>query len=409
MSAIVVLYALIYHYGKGTFIYPDSLTYFNAYDSLLGGTIDIYRTPVYPLFIGIISSIFGNPYNHIVILLLQTAIFLVSVHYFYRIASLLKSSKIAYWLTFIYGVIPIVPSWTPIILTESLAISGSIFYLYFTISAIKTGETKKAWLSTLWMLLLVMLRPSFIYLIPVSFFMFLIGNWREPRSRHIIYNGLAGCLTVTILFCGYSYQMKRSYGVFTPSAISVINKYVMDRNNGLFDTNAITDTEFKTYVDSLQNTGEELNIYTEAMFIINEFGCERMNNAVKESRKSIIGSLKGIDERIYTATRDRYRIASGIVPFILIEPINPNTGAFMLLLVITAGVVIAYSYKKKQLPLTTILLLLFAAGNIAVTVMGAPDDYGRLQLPSFPAELLLLGLIIQMIKDKTITDNKFEN
>lgn len=409
MSAIVVLYALAYHYGKGTFIYPDTETYFNAYYSLTGGETDMYRTPVYPLFIGITSSIFGNTYNYIAILLLQVAIFLLSVHYFYRIACLLKSDKIAYWLTFIYGVIPIVPSWTPIILTESLAISGSVFYLYFTISAVKTGDVKKTWLSTLWLLLLVMLRPSFIYLIPVSLFMFLIGNWRESRSRKIIYNGLAGCITVTILFCGYSYRMKRSYGVFTPSAISVINKYVMDRDNGSFDINAITDTEFKTYVDSLQNAEEELNIYTEALLVINEFGCERMNDAVKESRKSIIGSLKGIDERIYTATRDRYRIASRIVPFILIEPINPNTGAFLLLLVITAGVVIAYIYKRKQLPWITLLLLLFAAGNIAVTVMGAPDDYGRLQLPSFPAELLLLGLIIQMIKDKTITDNKFEN
>lgn len=171
----------------------------------------------------------------------------------------------------------------------------------------------------------------------VSFFMYLIGNWREPQSRKIIYNGLAGSITVTVLFCGYSYQMKRSYGVFTPSAISVINK------------------------------------------------------------------------RLYDSTRDRYRIASGIVPFILIEPINPNTGTFLLLLAITAGIVVAYICKRKRLPWTTVLLLLFAAGNIAVTVMGAPDDYGRLQLPSFPAELLLLGLIIQMIKDKTITDNKFEN
>lgn len=83
----------------------------------------------------------------------------------YRTASLLKSDRVAYWLTFVYGVIPIVPSWTPIILTESLAISGSVFYLYFTISAVKTGGTKKAWLSALRMLLLVMLRPSFIYII----------------------------------------------------------------------------------------------------------------------------------------------------------------------------------------------------------------------------------------------------
>ncbi len=320
----------------------------------------------------------------------------------------MKSDRVAYWLTFVYGVIPIVPSWPPIILTESLAISGSVFYLYFTISAVKTGGTKKAWLSTLRMLLLVMLRPSFIYIIHVSFFMYLIGNWREPRSRKIIYNGLAGSITVTVLFCGYSYQMKRSYEVFTPSAISIINKYVMDRDNGSFDIDAITDTEFKTYVYSLQNAEEELNIYTEALLVINEFGCKRMNDAVKESRKSIAGSLKGIDKRLYDSTRDRYRIASGIVPFILTEPINPNTGTFLLLLAITAGIVVAYICKRKRLPWTTVLLLLFAAGNIAVTVMGAPDDYGRLQLPSFPAELLLLGLTIRMIEESSFLKNDLD-
>lgn len=54
------------------------------------------------------------------------------------------------------------------------------------------------------------------------------------------------------------------------------------------------------------------------------------------------------------------------------------------------------------------MLLLFAAGNIAVTVMGAPDDYGRLQLPSFPAELLLLGLTIRMIEKISFLKNDLD-
>lgn len=100
--------------------------------------------------------------------------------------------------------------------------------------------------------------------------------------------------------------------------------------------------------------------------------------------------------------------AHKIVPFILIEPINPNTGTFLLLLAITAGIVVAYICKRKRLPWTTVLLLLFAAGNIAVTVMGAPDDYGRLQLPSFPAELLLLGLTIRMIEESSFLKNDLD-
>ena len=407
MSAIVALYAFVYQITIGEYIFFDTKSYLDAYDNLRNGELDPFRTPIYPLFIGFIRSIITTPYCYMVIMLIQIAIFIISVHYFYKIAIMLKSSKIAYWITFLYGIIPIATSWASVILTESLAISGSILYLYYTISALKTGKIKDVWFSSLLILLLVMLRPAFIYLMPINIFLFIINNWNHSKSKNLIYNGLAGSTIVILIFFGYCYQIKKSHGIFSPSGVTIINKYMADRSNGSFNILNVKDKELRHYIDSIQHITPTYHPYTEATIIVKKFGYKKFQEALN-NQYTLEENIKSIKERIYKASRDSYNNV-GIIPYTFINIIIPNMGTVFLLIIIFTYIILMYVYNNKEFPLITTLIFLFALGNTVITIVGAPGDYGRLFIQSYPAALLLIGILTKQIRDKTITDIKLEN
>lgn len=408
MSAIVVLYAFIYQFRQELF-YVDTKSYFDAYNIIKNGNIDDLRTPVYPIFIGIIHDIIGASYCNKAIMLIQMIIFIVSVHYFHKIALLLKDYKISYWLTFAYGVIPIVNLWSTVILTESLAISGSVFYLYYTIYTLKEDNNKAAWLSTFWMLILILLKPALTYILLVSFFVFIISYKNKVPYKNTILKGIIGCIIVSFVFCGYCIEMKRLYGTFTPSGVSIINKYMIKKELGIIDIKSIEkrDKEIAYDIKNIEKSMSGDDDFSKALFILNKYGCKRMNEIIKSEDESFISSLKGLDKRIFLSSKNSYNVV-GIPPIISINFINPNMGTFFLLLIITFFIIILYTYKTKRTPNIITLFFLFASGNITVSIIGAPEDYGRLFLPSYPAVLLLTGILIQMIKDRSFLKNKFE-
>jgi len=65
LSPIAIIYAiaiplcLLYIYRIGYLICMDTKTYFDAWISLQNGTIDQWRTPVYPFFLGCIELVLG--------------------------------------------------------------------------------------------------------------------------------------------------------------------------------------------------------------------------------------------------------------------------------------------------------------------------------------------------------------
>ena len=409
MSAIVALYAFVYQIISGNYTLTDTTSYFEAYDKITRGKIDSLRTPIYPLFIGLIRNIVGNSHCHIIIILIQILIFIISIHYFYKVANLLKNKKLVYWITFIYGVIPVIQSWNTIILTESLSISTSILYIYFTIFAIKTKQIKKVWLSTFWMLFLIMLRPSFICLLPINFFIFCIGKWKDKEIRRIIFNGIMGCLAVILILYGYCNEMQREYGVFTPSGVSLINKYMIKRENGTLNINDIKNKELKDYISS-EDFKDAENSYYEAIQIVDKFGFKKLKKILKNN--SIMPETKNILKRFISSSNYKYNIVTDIIPFTIIEPFIPNTAMEFLVLLICIIYIIAYIYKNKNIPKTTTFLVLFSSGIITISIIGAPGDFGRLFLPSYPAALLITGMLtqmmIQMIRNKSFLRNEFE-
>lgn len=147
--------------------YPDTVTYLNYSGNIVIGLPDPVRTPVYPYFIKLIHLLM--PLNlDTGIFVAQGALSWLSVFFFYRTASILfKSRKVAVAAALVYAVLPSLINFNKCILTESLSISFLVFFLYLFVGYLKKPTMAKAVVTTLFVFFLVMLRPSFLYLLAV--------------------------------------------------------------------------------------------------------------------------------------------------------------------------------------------------------------------------------------------------
>lgn len=199
-------------------IYPDSSSYIGySFKSLLHLDLVSNRTFGYPLFLRICQYLFGEQFLNGVVIL-QIVISCVSFLYLYKAGSyILKNKKIALLLTVLYASSPAVIGWNTIILTESLAISGTVFFIYALTKYLENTSVKNGVIVILWAFCLVWIKPALIVYDGI-FLVFLIMRFFTERHHidkiHILYL-IAGVIFSFILFGVYSYFNYKAHGTFS--------------------------------------------------------------------------------------------------------------------------------------------------------------------------------------------------
>ena len=74
-----VLNSIVWILFGGVDVYGDSPTYTDAFDSLLNYRLDINRTPVYPIYLGILRYIIGSKFCEIATIIGQYIIYCILV------------------------------------------------------------------------------------------------------------------------------------------------------------------------------------------------------------------------------------------------------------------------------------------------------------------------------------------
>lgn len=199
-------------------LYPDSYGYIDySFKSLLHLDLASNRTFGYPLFIRICQYLFrGQFLNGVVIL--QIVISCVSFLYLYKAGSyILKNKKTALLLTVLYASSPAVIGWNTIISTESLAISGTVFFIYALTKYLENTSVKNGVIVILWAFCLVWIKPALIVYDGI-FLVFLIMRFFTERHHidkiHLLYL-IAGVIFSFILFGVYSYFNYKAHGTFS--------------------------------------------------------------------------------------------------------------------------------------------------------------------------------------------------
>lgn len=388
---IAVLNSLLLILIWNAHICIDTSSYISAWDnSWSKGIIDELRTPIYPLFLGLLKAISVNHFYTIAIII-QHCIFLTSVFYFKRILEWnIKSETVVRWITLLYAVLPATSTWASCILTECFAISGVVFLFYNLLKFERHPSVSSVIWSTIWLAFLVFLRPAFLYLIPAC-----LIAWALFFKKNIILSlcGIAGVVIVSVSECVYCEKFEDRYGIFAPSSVGVINQSWMAFRDGLVKSEYTDNLELKEYIESADFSDPDTYVPT-----IDKYGLTTMASVVDASKRDQpVEWIRKVLGRFYQASQFPFLAAYAGYTTIT-DMIGININSLYLFLIVFSVILVVTGIRKRKIYQIPTLLLLTILGNLVTAVIGAQNEWGRLLLPSLPLFIVLVGRAINYIK-----------
>ena len=364
--------------------YPDSATYVDAWQSLCDGHLDALRTPVYPIWIGLMQTIFGENHFQLAVIVGQHIMFVASVFVFYRIAFLfLSSAKISFCVTCVYAFSPTVYGWCNSILTEPLALALTVFYLYTILLLYNRFTMRRAIYHICSLVFLIFLRPVFVYIIPVMLVVWII-MLRKKEQRSQAFTGILSIVFTSCLLLVYMWGFQQRYGIFAISEVSSINQYYIARQYGLLEPGSVRNPQLRNEIEKdyrlhgrLCDSSELLWAHTD--HVIAAYPASDISSAAHSAvRLHPMEYIRGIVHRLCSAGNS---LIFFLFPF----------WALYLFLLIYSVILTRWIIVKKTIPFLSLTVLLLGAGNIVVIIVGAQGEWQRLALPSVPFCLLLIG------------------
>lgn len=393
---LAVVNCLIMTYIFKVDISFDTYTYLDAWSSLSEGHIDKWRTPIYPIFLGTMQSVCGDNYLYYVVIVQHLA-FLFSIRYLYHLLRYsIQDKKKPFFLTLLYALYPCVATYNCCIMTETFAVTGSVFLMYSILKLYKTRKSLFGLYAFFWLLFLVFLRPAVVYLLPITIVGWCIVAIKEKSfSNTSVLCGMAGSVLVSISLIVYMVMFKSSYGVFTPSGIGLINQYTVAKAANVIDLNT---------------TGEELGFYQEAEKYINLMGMEAFSDSLNQSISQNKGRyISRIFLNVRKAAEDNLFEPSwptGIIG-VVSNLMGIKLKIIYFVFLIYAIILLRWMNRQKEVAFFSCLLFMIGVSNFILIIMGSPGEYGRLSLPAIPAYLIMIGQLLNMFRLKRITDFEF--
>lgn len=377
----------------------DSISYVRAWKHFCTYGIDSARTPLYPFYLGMMKALYGKELSFLAAVVGQYLICFVSLFSLYRLVlSILKSEKAAFFSTLFYIVLITLSGWNSAIMTESLAMSGTIFYLHSLICFFRSGSHKPLFISQFILFCLLMLRPSFIYMIPVTLVEFIIYYFQRKQSRKASLVAIGSLFIVVLTQIGYMTYYYQKEGIFATNNVGLHNQYFMCREYGVLDPTVIKDKRLRDWIiQSARVYGKEFYDEEEPIlpadwnYVLENYSLPVIQQAVSASIKknfphyiyrTLVYSVKPINDLIHGD-----RIAANTL----------KTLVYLMLLIYTV-LLVRYIVKRRSVPIFSLLVYMTGVSNMLVAICGAMGGWGRLVMPSLCTyvimfvQLALLGM-----------------
>lgn len=173
------------------------------------------RTPLYPLIIRICKILTGESHYLFATACVQILISAVAVFFLYKAIYMATDNQlISSIITILYGCSSCISYWDVCILSESLAISVSAFFLYAVVKYVKYPSFKNGTIAILFSLIATGIKPTLAVYSGVCLVLLLLQFFLQKDMRRMILK-LASVLGVVILiYVGYSYNNWVQYGTF---------------------------------------------------------------------------------------------------------------------------------------------------------------------------------------------------
>ena len=407
-------------------ILNDSYTYYYAVNQLNEGKVDFLRTPVYPLFLDLtlagdlhieepaatllpsmeqgmkLAEAVG--YSPCIVYILQNLIFLISLWCFYRVSVYVaRSRKVGFWLTLFFMIFSLISCEHCALMTESLSISGFIFLIYSACQVYRFRSVMHAILTCVWTFLLIFLRPSFIFLLPILFVVSIWLFWQKTCRKLAVVCLIGALVNATAVFL-YMQEFKKQYGLFAITAVSTINDYLClhfydminpdeIENAGLSASEAhfAQEKECASVTAPLVDNAYRSKLFKHCGELVDEFGIVTLNQEANRLISSHL--LKYIENKgIYCIVHARYPLIKRFKGSLSL--VGLNVGLVYFLIAISGFLFVRDLVLRRKIAWYALLLWMITTSNLLVIIIGAPDDYMRLLLPSHSINLLLATYLV---------------
>lgn len=405
----IILFRIGYHsFFQEYSTYTDTKTYFESYEGdIWNGKIDRFRTPVYPELIRLIAQ--GETQRKVVfpsVVLMQEIISLLSVIVFYMtFRKIVKSKKIAYVATIFYGCLPMLLELNLCILTESLSISLLVFFFGILMSYLQKPKVYKTIFLSIYTFFLIMLRPSFLYLLIVLGILWFLKLIIGKRER---IKALIGIVTIGIVLVGISQyenlnlEQNEFKGI---SVVTVINQLDTIVENDLYYQYEPKDQDFYDLIKDSRSEKEKIWHLSVQNVLFDKKGYSKVGefnsrclDLNKEKYLQIL--LNRITDRVaeplnqtYAELKDKTNIHKIELFKAITFPLN--FGILYLMLIGEGIYFLCYLIKKKDIQWQRFSLLLLIGGLLGTTLLGAQAEYQRLITPIIPFVIMLLFLYLE--------------
>ena len=379
----------------------DTITYVGAWHNILDHGIDIFRTPVYPLLIGATEVLTGAFYGPAVAIIesLQWLIFILSVFSFFGIARRLICGTVARLAaTAMYAFSPFALYYNNYILTESLAASWLVMLVHLLLLYYERPNLKIISGITLLTLLMVFLRPSLIFLLPlVAVYAIVVMVIKKPQWRRYVAL-LPGVALVGIAAASYIAAMHRQFGVPAMSSVLMLN----DLEEFCLH-NTVSDAELehypvikrsKTYSsptgDSYYFSDYELNKQMREAYIEYKRMKADYADELRGYRLERIGRFMPFANEV--SMNPESRLSRAMLTL-------PGCGVWLVLWGVFCFVVLLPSLLRRRFDSAAWLVASIFCSTVIVVLYGAYGDYFRLMYPvSWIVWLMFVAVVVKVVE-----------
>ena len=397
ISILIILLIGLYYYQTTRIgnLYPDSHGYINYnFQDLLKLKLND-RTPVYPLIIRIIRLCFGiNNYLRIVSFF-QYIVWFISMIYLYKLLEILiKNKKLVFLSTILYSLMTSIVGWNNVILTESLALSGTVIYIYYVIKYIKENKLSSIMKAIVLSLILTFHRPTAIILV---FFLPIFWIVRFIFEREHIRNDIKGFIGSTlsvIVIVIYAILFHRTYNIYSITSAMVRQNLYVNMYSGFYKNS--NDEQFIYRVEQAiannpnnkwQGLGEVKSQYSNEDLV-------RINRQCKLNNLTVSNMPIEFSSYSFTTINSSVNIINQFIS----SSINIITFASVYLAIIIEFIIFIYKWiKDKKIPWLDGGLFAFPLVIVASTFIGTNAEFMRTAICAVPFTFITYILLISRI------------
>lgn len=377
----------------------DSQFYLWAGKHIAAGRIDCLRTPVYPIILHFLSSVFGKQGLGIAITLFQSVFYLFSVGSFLHLVQKVITNRIINLLTMLLFVVVISPAWCNEIATESLSLSGCIILVDLVVRFYDSKKWNILVVLHFLLLFLVFLRPTFVLFFAVLPCLWI---WKMAETRQFCASMMVALVSTMICmgcFLLYNKSYEKQYGKQTSTISFECNTVYNLKRSGCWDVNVVSDPQA---VKICKKLDEEYTCNYEPLYWIVD---------------SIPGSLPLISEacddmiQAHEQQYCRYRIQTFVESFNTRFPGAINTKSalstllffwslfwamplslFYLVVPISVVALLYFIVKRKRVPVVESFIIVTTFAQYVGIVLSASEAHARLMIPVYGLFLLILAI-----------------